>query len=494
MAIEIAFPSCAEVQLPKPRMNEYRLFDMTMPNVFDMNERNYEFDHWMLYSGSRAEGLAMKVGWGHEEPDIDQMCIWKHLFGVPVTLNRDNSNSSVAYPSPVGGEISLETSESHPGYCRLRVYGDNEQVVEFMASDRRYCGDPQDMRRHCIVQRDGRWWISSTKVVKYYTIGMGDVHQGSQTGGPAVPRKCGNTDFVTTLACSSALPYLDGFLSRPRFVDWPPSYILSKISELPTLIVAAAHRSSKNRDIEWRISCSHYELFLANAMPLWVKQAYWAFKYIMKYKERLYKNGGTDQRTNSQPPRNRGRSKLSSFHFKTAMLWELEKPDTWLNELSFDLLIRLFHAFVEFVTERTMPHYFISDCNVLEGVDPDELVSNALYIKERVLCDPISAIITSPKYPRQLYGCEGSQEYVKEIEIVLGFRYISDAAMSGHKAVCKSLALMRRFCLRLDKHRRQRYSVIAKTRKNSQHDLQSLVNMLNRISKIAFYFDNWKFW
>ena len=37
---------------------------------------------WTFCSGSRAEGLSMRIGWGHDEPDLDIMYLWERLWGV----------------------------------------------------------------------------------------------------------------------------------------------------------------------------------------------------------------------------------------------------------------------------------------------------------------------------------------------------------------------------------------------------------------------------
>ena len=248
-------------------------------------------DHWNLVSGSRAEGLTMKVGWGHENPDIDHMCIWKHVFGVPVAQNCQEFRQDT---SEYGGIILLETGESPPGYGRLGVNGYHLKLTEYMKCNPRYIANFHDVTPFCFVKKHGRWWVSPRKVVEYLTRGT-DAHPSSKTDGPAVVMKDRISEKVPTLASPHSLSFLNDILARSRCVDWPLADTLSQITQSPTLVVASGHRFSRDRDIEWRISCSHYELLLANAMPLWVKQAYWAFKYIKESMDRKYVDGRADQ-------------------------------------------------------------------------------------------------------------------------------------------------------------------------------------------------------
>ena len=456
-----------------------------MQNARDMDTHDYSPTHWVFLSGSRAEGLAMRVGWGHEEPDFDVMFTWQRLLGVPVEIRPQTLTAGpLSYPLLIGGIISLETGESPPGYARLRVCGDYASVEGYMASNRYYIPDTRGENSLCTVQKDGRLWVLPSKVIKLLTWDASS-HPFNNTASPAVLLKGAISEIVPSLICPQVLPFVDDFLSRNRCVDWPPKSVLFEISQLPTLVVAAGHKSSANRDIEWRISTTHYELVISNAMPVWVKQAYWAFKYITKKIKRDI-NGSPPQGAQLHSPgRYGGRHKLSSFHLKTTFLWELETSEVWFYESSHALLLRTFRSFIKFITEGRIPHYFMPHCNLLECVDPTELKATVLYIRERVLCDAyvVGAIITSPMYPRQLYGCEESEEYVHENDIVLALSNIADAATRSD-ALCNAVASLREICTRLDKHRNARHNTMAETGKHTHdppHKLVKLVEMLDSI-------------
>ena len=109
-------------------------------------------------------------------------------------------------------------------------------------------------------------------------------------------------------------------------------------------------------------------------------------------------------------------------------------------------------------------------------------------------CPCIKTRCLSPKYARQIYGCEGSPEYVTEDDIVLGIRSISDATITDRGVVCKSLASMRDICLRLDKHRNEKYNVMTRTRHNfdgTPYRLEILVDMLHMIIQKNEYCVAW---
>ena len=416
----------------------------------------------------------MRVGWGHEEPDHDVMYIWERLWGVAIKIKP----SSVV----TGANIILETDGCSPGFCRLRVHGDNEKLMKYMASfTGQYGTDIYGVRATSIVEKDGERWISPQQVVKILTDEP-SVYQAETPASPAVQMKGWASDMVTTLICAWPLPFIEAYRSRPRSRHWPTENILDDVTRLPTLIVAAGHRRSADRDIEWRISCSHMEFVIINTLPLWVKQAYWAVKYIMK-------NCVSSTEASNTTKRLEGRSKICSFHLKMTLLWELEKPESWLHESSFYLMFRLFLAFVQFLEDGKLPHYFMPGCNLLDCVLRSDLDTAARYIKKTVLVDPIGAIILSPKYPNQLYSSpKPGGGSVKQADIVAGFRQLFHTVIGRPLSYPQSINYINEMFSRLDTYRNQRLAVawIGKgdaLRKPNQ--LVILIDMLSQICQIC---------
>ena len=473
MVVEVAFPTCAEYKLTKAQISSIKWSFKVLRRVATAQTVDFNGWKWVIYSGSRAEGLAMRVGWGHEEPDLDIMFMWERLWGVAI--------KTIPPLSITGATIILETQGCRPGFCRLRVHGDHEKMAGYMASfTGRYGPDIYGVRASCIVEKGGKRWISPRQVVKILIDEPSGYHIEAEAS-PAVPMKGGAAEVVTTLICAHPLPFVTAYLKRRRFTHWPTEETLDDITKLPTLIVAAGHKQSAGRDIEWRISCSHMELVIINTLPLWVKQAYWAFKYIMKRGL-----GSTEAYGNIKQLE--GRSKICSFHLKMTLFWELEKTESSRYKSSFYLMLRLFLAFVQFLEDGQLPHYFMPRCNLLDCVARSDLDAAAHYIKDTVLFDPIGAIISSPRYPNQLYSSPNSGNgSVKQADIVAGFRQLFQMVIRRPPSYQQSINHMDEILSRLDTYRGQRFvtsSIRKKHTPSAPNQLIILVDMFSQICQI----------
>ena len=489
--MEMAFPSCALYKLREQHLLSNKAYLERIRDVAPKQIRSPHSRKWVFYSGSRSENLAMRIGWGHEEPDLDVMHTWERLWGVPLeglgpSYTRRLPESKVPNTDPIGGIIALETCDAHPGHCRLRVYGDPVKVSEYMISfDPRFTPDIYRNRAGCIIEKDGANWISPVHVVQLLT----DDPSGYRTevpSSPAVMMKGGTTEIVPTLLCSHSLPFLKAYLKRTRYGNWPSQDTLAVIAKLPTLIVAAGHRLSASRETEWRISCSHLEYVLIRDLPVWVKQAYCAVKYILKCKDRVCSTTTNKKDTLLPSPGkldSGSRTQICSFHLKTTLLWELENPDVWVYESPFNLMLRLFVAFLKFIESGRMPHYFMPRNNLLQCVAPDELKATTLYIKTQILHDPITALILAPKYPRQLYGCvEKKDECADEKDIILGFHNLFQAFTKSPSNFPSSMEFLNDIFQRLDKYRNQKYHT-GQAKQDTSEPLASLVSMLRKMKK-----------
>ena len=485
MAMEISFPMCSSYRLKPYQLAGNTRFMKRICNMLPLQMTSQTCEKLIFHSGSRAEGLTLRVGWGHEEPDCDVMYTFSRLWGVPLQAPGNYTKAllaSLMTAEPIGGIIALETGDAPPGFCRLRVYGDHGKMAEYMRSFGVRYTYPHvgRKRRMCIVERGGAHWISPKKVADLM-LEERCIFRAKESVSPATVLKGGWVENVPTLLLSQSLPFMKTYLTRYRSRTWPTAETLSEISRLPTLFVAAGHKLSANRDIEWRLSCSHAEYILCNTLPVWVKQAFCAFKYIIKRLDlasAVWERSGTNHDT-SQQESPEGRSKLCSFHLKMTLFWELEKTDAWKYESSFYLLLRLFDALLKFLTCGNLPHYFIPNCNLLQCVADREKNVATHHINECVR-DPIGAILMSPKYPRQIYGCEDNKNvYVDEQDIIAGFRILSQAITDSSTDVDTPVMFLRRLCLRLDKHRDRRYQLMLKARVfDSTYPLINLFNVL----------------
>ena len=169
------------------------------------------------------------------------------------------------------------------------------------------------------------------------------------------------------------------------------------------LLVCTGHKDSAQRDLEFRLSWSVYEILLTKDMPLWVKQAYVAFKYTVK--QEMAKVRGDSDRAD-------GRSIISSYHLKNILFWTLEEPTAWQICSPFKLYLKLVENFSGYLNSPEaessvcrLPLYFLPDCNLLERV-PSSEIEFAREAIRNIREDPIMSIMTSPIEPTTAYGWE----------------------------------------------------------------------------------------
>ena len=142
-------------------------------------------------------------------------------------------------------------------------------------------------------------------------------------------------------------------------------------------VVPVAHHLSSCPDVEWRLSFSLAEKFLAHHLTKLQRQIYIFFKYI------LWKNLINKQST------------LSSYHLKTTFFWLLEGlPLSLWSEENFAQIAHLLLDKLElFLSQNNLPNYFVSTNNMvyhLKVEDLHEIVINIRGVKEDILSQILS--------------------------------------------------------------------------------------------------------
>jgi len=109
---------------------------------------------------------------------------------------------------------------------------------------------------------------------------------------------------------------------------------------------------------QWRLSFSRAEIVLINSWVPVQQIVYHMLRYFIKT-ERL-----TDCADNS------GAGTLSNYHIKTLMLWacELKPRCWWVQNLNLvRICAELLNTLSVWLTDTRCPHYFISNCNLLDN-------------------------------------------------------------------------------------------------------------------------------
>jgi len=214
----------------------------------------------------------------------------------------------------------------------------------------------------------------------YYTNVTVDEYRKSYVHGPALTnighKPLLSVDAVHCIRCLSWPPQAAHWPTRHRNYGWPDSATVDRVVSNGCDVVRVAHRQC--RQTEWmskgqcRLSFSRAEIVLINSWIPVQQIVYHMLRFFMKTKQLI------DSADNSE------RVVVSNYHIKTLMLWTSElKPISWWTE-SLNLVricVELLHTLSVCLTDTCCPHYFISNCNLVDisllsiGMVASELMS-----------------------------------------------------------------------------------------------------------------------
>jgi len=239
----------------------------------------------------------------------------------------------------------VETIDSHlPGY----VYLELRYLLTRCTDDGKY---------NCIEYDERPYYLSRSM----------NAHDTRNNHGPAVSTDNSHTpqlstDFVNCIRCLLWPAKAADWPTRQRNYGWPDSATLYRVVSNGCDVVAVAHRQCRQHEwmgkCQWRLSFSRAEIVLINSwMPVQQIVCH-MLRYFIKT-ERL-----TDCADNS------GAGTLSNYHIKTLMLWARElKPRGWWTE-NLNLVricVELLQTLSVWLTDTRCPHYFMSNCNLLDN-------------------------------------------------------------------------------------------------------------------------------
>jgi len=171
-----------------------------------------------------------------------------------------------------------------------------------------------------------------------------------------------SVDVVRCVRCLSWPPQAADWPTRHRNYGWPDSATLGRVVSNGCDVVRVAHRQCRQH--EWmgkaqhRLSFSRAEIVLINSWTPVQQIVYHMLRVYMKT-ERL-----------TECADNPGASTLSNYHIKTLMLWacELKTNSWWTENLNLvRICVELLHTLSVWLTDTRCPHYFISNCNLLDN-------------------------------------------------------------------------------------------------------------------------------
>ena len=126
-------------------------------------------------------------------------------------------------------------------------------------------------------------------------------------------------DHVWAILCPVWPSAADEWKSRVRINGWPSGKLINDVVNAGCHFVGKPHQPLAENDFEWRFSFSKAELFLVTS---WNSNQLYIYHLLRIIKNRVIQAcGGSDKTI------------LSTYHFKTLMLWACEeKSDNFWNE------------------------------------------------------------------------------------------------------------------------------------------------------------------
>ena len=443
LMVEVAFPRCAICRLTDAGVSS---------NVAAIAELRsgmaYRRDAWSrkLTAGSRAEGLALESNWGHPPVDTDIMFPYGGSLGVYMPEGHSlRQNACLEY----------HCERCPPAYCRLEVTEARALKKYVIRWHTHSWWQKTTSARRCIHRSGERHWLDTFRTVrvmkgKYETV-----------SGPA--RQRGLDEYVTALVCSEAHPNLEREFRQRSRGHWPPTKLIEDILQLPMLLVLVGHKHSRYFKRQARISFSHCEIRLIRELSESVRQGYLSCKYTLKRFLAAHRR---------QTKAGDGRSLVGSYHIKTVLLHYLEKIPPHMITSSFRFFVDLLHELNHYIEMGKLPHYFLAECDLLETVNGEErhIARQAI---QRILSDPLTALLTSPIYPQQIYG------EVHPDVLVNRFQRIAN-----HLACEQTWKDLSVLLARLDECRQQRYQKQEWDERNTVYGRPGLIGLVDKLKQI----------
>ena len=281
------------------------------------------------YEGTSTEGLL---------PDSDVALIPSHMPVITDIVNCPSSNSYLLVP------------EEQPGYVRLQLVHNGDVQWET-------CQDLElDMCHHLSLDMNNRVCLVQNSEGLMPT----EMHRKE---GPAfhidAVKNLPSSDTVVALTCTDWPECAQEWLSRKRIHGWPSKELIKKCNSLGFILVSACHPASDEKQNQWRISFSHQERLLVTQFNSVQLKCYILLKII---KEELIKQEIKEDT-------------LTSYHFKTCMLYILENTpsELWVPENMVGCLIMCLRQIHLWIRDENIPNYFIPGENMLDRITKPEL-------------------------------------------------------------------------------------------------------------------------
>ncbi|XP_060592538.1 uncharacterized protein LOC132747226 [Ruditapes philippinarum] len=316
--------------------------------VRNMNQRTQlmgEFLEERFLRKSITSG-GLSEGSGLDGSDSDVMEV---VEGLSVTKDMESSGSYRVWPqNAYFTPIYISRNGCSSGYCRLKV-NDNDlyllevltrKVLDFLINRVDF---------FALIKRDDNGCFISSKLFREKILPFGyilekQIESTFTSNGPATT--CANVDTVKCLKINQWPVEAIAWRTRDRKNNWPSKMTLESLdSNVSCYVVPVGSKSSKDQDMEWRLSFTEIERHLIWSMN---DTQFKCFVLLKALKKQYLKDI------------------ISSYHIKNVALWLCEEcPETdWRSELLVDCVQMGLLKLAKYVKQGFMSHYIIPENNL----------------------------------------------------------------------------------------------------------------------------------
>lgn len=193
-----------------------------------------------------------------------------------------------------------------------------------------------------------------------------------------------STDHVICLPCPVWPIQAKAWSKRKR--RWPSGGLVRNIVRKGCHIIGKGQKGCKDEKTQFMFSFSLCDQTLSKAMTLNQRRCYILFKYVFKF----YLN--SHQRD------------LSSYFCKTTFLWlcESKQESDWSDAAVLDNLVELVRTFKEYLVSMFLPHFYIPEFNLIEGL-PEFSKEKCTKVIDQFLQSPLKTTLQLTENHRFLW-------------------------------------------------------------------------------------------
>ena len=233
-----------------------------------------------------------------------------------------------------------------------------------------------------------------------------------------------NIDYVDAVFCPIWPSGAEEWITRKREHGWPTDELINGVVQGGFHLVGKPHPYHQESKVEWRFSFSKAELIL---ITNWNANQLYIFQILKFIKNDLIERccGGTQ-------------SLLSTYHFKTLMLWACEEKseDFWDDENIVTSVQELMINMIEWLVEKRCPNYFVRINNMLDFISSEEDFQLEIeFLLERVFSGYVSKLVSEE--PKACKECKFDLVFKNSslLHIFFGFYHYNDNYFPGDQNI-----------------------------------------------------------